>query len=79
MMCSHYDAITNKKSMISTGNTPAVHLLHLNVAVYIFFHRLYAMYPNNLLDYLRSQYGGKNMSRSLIFQEVVKVCVTCTE
>ncbi|KAK2566005.1 Hamartin, partial [Acropora cervicornis] len=33
----------------SKVNPPEVHLLHLHVAVYMFFHRLYAMYPNNFL------------------------------
>lgn len=40
-----------------SGNAPEVYLLHLHVAVYMFFHRLYAMYPNNFLAYLKTQYG----------------------
>ncbi|XP_077864613.1 hamartin-like, partial [Saccoglossus kowalevskii] len=39
---------------------PEVHILHLQVAVYSLFHRLYGMYPCNFLSYLRSNYGKDN-------------------
>lgn len=51
-------------------------ILHLNVGVYIFFHRLYAMFPNNFLMYLQSLYNGeKNSRKELIFQQIIKVFV----
>lgn len=52
------------------GNAPEVYLLHLHVAVYMFFHRLYAMYPNNFLMYLRTL--NNEPSKKVIFQDYVK-------
>lgn len=54
-----------------TGNAPEVYLLHLHVAVYMFFHRLYAMYPNNFLVYLKAQYG-ESLNQGL-YQNTIKV------
>ena len=54
-----------------TGNAPEVYLLHLHVAVYMFFHRLYAMYPNNFLVYLRNLNGEP--SKQGLFQTTIKV------
>ncbi|XP_076033881.1 tuberous sclerosis 1 protein hamartin isoform X3 [Oratosquilla oratoria] len=34
--------------------------LYLQVAVYSFFHRLYALYPCNLVTYLRANFSGSN-------------------
>jgi hypothetical protein len=50
------------------GITPDTHLLHLKVGVYIFFHRLYAMYPNNTVAFMKSFYEsnhGKDVHRSI--------------
>ena len=52
-------------------NPPEVHLLHLHVAVYMFFHRLYAMYPNNFLMYLRNLHNEP--SKRSLFQDMIKV------
>lgn len=57
--------------IFSTGNAPEVYLLHLHVAVYMFFHRLYAMYPNNFLVYLRNLNGEP--SKQGLFQTTIKV------
>lgn len=53
------------------GNAPEVYLLYLHVAVYVFFHRLYAMYPNNFLAYLRALCNEP--SKRNIFQNTIKV------
>ena len=50
------------------GITPDTHLLHLKVGVYIFFHRLYAMYPNNTVAFMKCFYDsnhGKDIQRSI--------------
>lgn len=52
------------------GNAPEVYLLHLHVAVYLFFHRLYAMYPNNFMLYLRALNGEP--SKQGLFQDTIK-------
>ena len=38
------------------GLIPDTHLLHLQVAVHSFFHRLYAMYPNSTISFLKTFY-----------------------
>lgn len=53
-----------------SGNAPEVHLLHLHVAVYMLFHRLYAMYPNNFLAYLRVTYCKPPKQK--LFQKTIK-------
>lgn len=53
------------------GSIPEVCALHLNVGVYIFFHRLYTMYPNKFLEHMRSCFGG-NKKKDPVFQEVIK-------
>lgn len=35
-------------------------ILHLQVAIYSLFHRLYGMFPCNFLAYLRLYYGGRD-------------------
>ncbi|XP_078363001.1 hamartin-like [Oculina patagonica] len=52
------------------GNAPEVYLLHLHVAVYMFFHRLYAMYPNNFLAYLKVQFSEP--SKQSLYQNTIK-------
>ncbi|XP_038063703.1 hamartin-like [Patiria miniata] len=42
------------------GGIPDVYQLHIQVAVYALFHRLYGMYPWNFLQYLRSHYHNKS-------------------
>ena len=37
-----------------------MHQLHLHVATYSYFVRIYAMYPCNLLSYLRQHYGQRD-------------------
>lgn len=56
-----------------TGNAPEVYLLHLHVAVYMFFHRLYAMYPNNFLAYLKAQYVPGESPNQGLYQNTIKV------
>ncbi|XP_033099005.1 hamartin-like [Anneissia japonica] len=41
------------------GNVPEIYMLHLNVAVYGLFHRLYGMYPCNFVDFLKVSYKDK--------------------
>eukprot|EP00794_Sanderia_malayensis_P016258 gene16258-17901_t len=40
------------------GSLPDVLILHLQIGVYILFQRLYSMYPNNFLSYMRSYFGS---------------------
>ncbi|XP_028407591.1 hamartin-like [Dendronephthya gigantea] len=50
------------------GITPDTHILHLKVAVYVFFHRFYAMYPNNTVTFMKSFFEsnhGKDVQRSI--------------
>lgn len=49
------------------GITPDTHILHLKVAVNVFFHRLYAMYPNNTVMFMKSfcESNGKDVHRSI--------------
>ncbi|XP_035683676.1 hamartin-like [Branchiostoma floridae] len=42
------------------GPIPDVYLLHLHIAVYALFHRLYSMYPCNFLAYLRAYYSTRD-------------------
>lgn len=52
------------------GFIPDTHLLHLRVGVHLFFHRLYAMYPNNTLAFMKSFYEShhdKEVTRSIEF------------
>lgn len=53
-----------------------MYLLYLHVAVYMFFHRLYAMYPNNFLAYLRALCNEP--SKRNIFQNTIKVRCSLT-
>ena len=52
---------------------PEVYVLHLQIALYALFHRLYGMYPCNFLSYLRSTYSlRENLP---IFSHTVKPMV----
>ncbi|KAK3730034.1 hypothetical protein QZH41_009544 [Actinostola sp. cb2023] len=53
------------------GNIPDVYLLHLHVAVYYYFHRIYAMYPNNFVTFLRG-YHHNSRSKQILFQTTIK-------
>ncbi|XP_052789916.1 hamartin-like [Mya arenaria] len=52
------------------GNTPDIFYLHLQIAVYALFHRLYGMFPYNFLTYLRHYYSKKD--NTLVFDEAIK-------
>ncbi|XP_021365469.1 hamartin-like [Mizuhopecten yessoensis] len=52
------------------GNVPDVFLLHLQVALYSLFHRLYGMFPYNFLTFLRHHYNKKDNTK--VFDEFVK-------
>ncbi|XP_033729532.1 hamartin-like isoform X2 [Pecten maximus] len=52
------------------GNVPDVFLLHLQVALYSLFHRLYGMFPYNFLTFLRHHYNKKENAK--VFDEFVK-------
>lgn len=41
------------------ASLPDILTIHLQIGVYILYHRLYAMYPNNFCSYLRSCFGSK--------------------
>ncbi|XP_065647193.1 hamartin isoform X2 [Hydra vulgaris] len=53
-----------------SGDIPEVFVLHLRVGLYIFFHRLYTMYPNNFTSYMRSCFGEQK--NNLTFQNVIR-------
>ncbi|XP_074606956.1 hamartin-like isoform X2 [Acropora palmata] len=65
-----FDIFVRLSSFRAHINPPEVHLLHLHVAVYMFFHRLYAMYPNNFLMYLRNLHNEP--SKRSLFQDIIK-------
>lgn len=60
----------NERKPGMTGNVPDVFLLHLQVALYSLFHRLYGMFPYNFLTYLRHHYNKKENAK--VFDEFVK-------
>ena len=49
---------------------PDIYLLHLQVAVYSLFHRLYGMYPCNLLTYLRATYNKPDNMQ--VFEQTIR-------
>lgn len=55
-----------------TGNAPDIFLLHLQVALYGLFHRLYGMIPYTFLTYLRHHYSKKDNAAA--YEESIKVC-----
>ena len=63
---SHLVAFGYKKP----GNVPDVFLLHLQVALYSLFHRLYGMFPYNFLTYLRHFYSKKE--NIAVYEESIK-------
>ncbi|KAK6195034.1 hypothetical protein SNE40_000552 [Patella caerulea] len=52
------------------ANTPDVFLLHLHVALYSLFHRLYGMYPHYFLHYIQTQFTKKDLIP--VYDEIVK-------
>jgi len=52
---------------------PEVYVLHLQIALYALFHRLYGMYPCNFLSYLRQHYSVRE--NLPIFSHTVKPMV----
>lgn len=52
---------------------PEVYVLHLQIALYALFHRLYGMYPCNFLSYLRQHYAARE--NLAIFSHTVKPMV----
>ena len=68
-----FEVFINASSFLVNKPTfiPEVCALHLNVGVYIFFHRLYTMYPNNFLHNMRQCFGGSK-KKDPVFQEVIK-------
>ena len=52
---------------------PEVYVLHLQIALYALFHRLYGMYPCNFLSYLRQHYSVRE--NLAIFSHTVKPMV----
>ncbi|XP_076090559.1 hamartin-like isoform X2 [Mytilus galloprovincialis] len=63
---SHLMTFSHKKP----GNVPDVYLLHLQVALYSLFHRLYGMFPYSFLAFLRTYYGKKE--NIAVYEECVK-------
>ncbi|XP_041368930.1 hamartin-like [Gigantopelta aegis] len=56
-------------SVKKPANTPDVFLLHLQVALYSLFHRLYGMYPSHFLTYLRQQFQKRE--NTFVYDEVI--------
>ncbi|XP_001639307.3 hamartin [Nematostella vectensis] len=67
-----FDIFTRLAAFLTSrpGNIPDVYLLHLHVSVYNYFHRLYAMFPNNFVGYLRHMRNDK--SKQILFQTTIK-------
>ena len=55
-------------------NVPDIYLLHLHVAVYSLFHRLYGMYPCHFLTYLRKIYTKEDNQQ--VFKESILVQIS---
>ena len=55
-------------------NVPDIYLLHLHVAVYSLFHRLYGMYPCHFLTYLRKIYTKEDNQQ--VFKESILVRIS---
>ncbi len=55
---------------MTAGHIPDIYLLHLQVGAYSLFHRLYGMYPCNLLTYLRAVYSKPDNQQ--VFEESIK-------
>ena len=55
-----------------SGNAPDIFLLHLQVALYGLFHRLYGMFPYTFLTYLRHHYSKKENAAA--YEDSIKVC-----
>ncbi|XP_061169863.1 hamartin-like isoform X2 [Saccostrea echinata] len=52
------------------SNVPDIFLLHLQVALYGLFHRLYGMFPYTFLTFLRHQYSKKE--NATVYEEAIK-------
>lgn len=52
------------------SNAPDIFLLHLQVALYGLFHRLYGMFPYTFLTYLRHHYSKKD--NAAVYEESIK-------
>lgn len=59
-----------KPSSTKEGNAPDIFLLHLQVALYGLFHRLYGMFPYTFLTYLRHHYSKKDNAAA--YEESIK-------
>lgn len=59
-----------KPSSPKEGNAPDIFLLHLQVALYGLFHRLYGMFPYTFLTYLRHHYSKKDNAAA--YEESIK-------
>ncbi|XP_061169862.1 hamartin-like isoform X1 [Saccostrea echinata] len=59
-----------KPSSPKEGNVPDIFLLHLQVALYGLFHRLYGMFPYTFLTFLRHQYSKKE--NATVYEEAIK-------
>ncbi|XP_043230031.1 hamartin-like isoform X1 [Amphibalanus amphitrite] len=57
-----FQVLSRLTQMVSSPSThlSQTHQLHLHVATYSYFVRVYAMYPCNLLSYLRQHYGQRD-------------------
>uniref|UniRef100_A0A672KXL6 Hamartin-like n=1 Tax=Sinocyclocheilus grahami TaxID=75366 RepID=A0A672KXL6_SINGR len=72
LLCDYFDifgrlAAWNQRH---PGHAQGVFAVHLHASVYSLFHRLYGMYPCNLVSYLRAHYSMKENVDT--FEEVVK-------
>ena len=71
----HLDHLINLSLVVISGLTPKELCLHLDVAVYYFFLQLYALFPNNLFQYLRHHYGHSAIGEVNKFHESIAVSV----
>lgn len=58
------------------ANMPDIFLVHLHVALYALFQRLYSMYPCNFVSYLRT-YCSNNREHLQIFSETIRPMLEC--
>lgn len=57
----------------NSNNIHDAQLIHLQISLYVLFHRLYGMFPCNFVSYLRKEYSTTESFP--VFSHTVKVCV----
>ncbi|XP_066919418.1 hamartin-like [Clytia hemisphaerica] len=53
-------------------DTPPVCSLHLHVGVYVFFQRLYSMYPNNFISHMKAYVSREEKKGNEVFTKIIR-------